>query len=280
MTPENEGPTEDALFDNAIEGTPAETTPAAPPPAPPEQQEGAPKDDAALKSETTPERPAVDDNAPLIPSWRLREITEERRQAQAERDALKAERDQLASQHREFMRRLAQLEKPAEQEATPDPLLDPKGYTDMMEARWEARLVAERRENSLQMAKRTYKEEFDQAYQAAQRLVDPNLRTQMQQSADPGETLIGWFRHLKNRAEFGDDPAAYRKKVRDEALADPEFRKAAMEAWREQAPAQSGGRPNVQLAPSLNGVSRSNAALRTALQGDMPDDALWDKLTT
>jgi hypothetical protein len=101
----------------------------------------------------------------------------------------------------------------------------------------------------------------------------------MQQSNNPGATLMDWYRDLKVRAEVGNDVKAYREKVRAESLKDPEFRKAAMEAWRNEAPSQVNGRPNVQLAPSMNGVSRSNAAIR-ASQVDLPDDDLWDQTTT
>jgi hypothetical protein len=105
----------------------------------------------------------------------------------------------------------------------------------------------------------------------------------MQRSSDCGETLIAWYRELKVRAEVGNDPAAYKKRIIEEnrkaLLEDPEFRKTAMEAWRDGAPSQTNGRPNIQLAPSLNGVSRSNAALR-ASQQDLSDDALWETTTT
>jgi hypothetical protein len=101
----------------------------------------------------------------------------------------------------------------------------------------------------------------------------------MQQSPDPGETLMHWFRDLKIRAEVGNDLTAYRAKMREEAMADPEFRKAAMERWNGEASAtDANGRPNVRLAPSLNAVSRSNAALRTALQSDVTDGALFDNI--
>jgi hypothetical protein len=278
MALEQEGPSEDALFDNAIDPAPAE-------PAPVERAVEKPAAEAADTSAAPEarERPPVDDDAPQVPHWRVREITEEKRAAIAERDALKAERDRFAYEQQEFRRRLQQLEAPAvqEQPAEPDPLLDPKGFRDFVRKDVEERLLNERRENSLQVAKRTYKEEFDQAYQVARNHVDPALRARMQQSNDPGETLMGWFRELKMRAEVGNDLTAYRQKLRDEALKDPEFRKTAMEAWQAEAPAHdASGRPNVRLAPSLNGISRSNAQLRSSLQADMPDEALWDNVTT
>jgi hypothetical protein len=276
MAPENEAPSEDSLFDSAIEDvTPA---PAEPKPAPAPAERPAPeRTEAAPAGEG--DKPAPEDDGPLVPSWRLKEITEERRVAQAERDQLRQERDHLARQQEDFQRRLAAMEKPAQAPDEPDPLLDPKGYREFMERRFEERLTAERRESSLQRARWNYKEEFDQAYEAAQKYVDPGLRARMQQSSDPGETLMGWFRELRIRAEVGNDPAAYRKKLRDEALKDPEFRKAAMEAWRDDASAVTNGRPNVQLAPSLNGISRSNAQLRASHQ-DLTDDALFEQSTT
>jgi hypothetical protein len=100
----------------------------------------------------------------------------------------------------------------------------------------------------------------------------------MQQSRDPGETLIQWHREEKAKAEVGTDLGAYKQRLRDEALKDPEFRKAAMEAWREQAPTQVNGRPRIELPPSMSGVSRSNAALKAENQ-DVSDQELFEQTT-
>jgi hypothetical protein len=278
MSPElDEELNEDSLFDQTVEGTEEVPEAAVEQPTPPPEVEAK----AEAEPETVAEeRPPVDDDAPQVPSWRVREINEEKRAAQAERDALKQERDRLAFEQQDFRRRLAQLETPQQEKAEyPDPLLDPRGYRESLERSFEVRLTNERREMSLQMARRTYKDEFDEAYTTAQKHVDPALRARMQQSSDPGETLIGWYRELKVRAEVGNDPKAYREKVRSEFLKDPEFRKAAMEAWRSEASTQAKGRPNTQLPPSMNGISRSAAALRSS-QEDFSDDALWDQTTT
>jgi hypothetical protein len=278
MPDENEGLTEDSLFDSAVE--PPASTPE--PAAKPEPEQPVTDKAAAPETPADKERPPVDDNAPLVPSWRLREISEEKRAAQAERDALKTENARLAFERQEFQRRMAALENPPPKADEPDPLMDPKGYREHMERRFEERLVSERREMSLQNARRTYKEEFEQAYTTAQEFLkqgaDPALLIRMNQSADPGETLIQWFRDIKVRAEVGSDPAAYKKKVLAESLKDPEFRKAAMEAWRNEAQENLGkGRP--VLAPSMNGVSRQSAALR-ASQEDLSDDSLFDSTVT
>jgi hypothetical protein len=70
---------------------------------------------------------------------------------------------------------------------------------------------------------------------AAQKAVDPALKARMQSSRDPGETLIEWHREQKTRQEIGGDLTAYKQRLRDEALKDPEFRKQAMEAWQADA---------------------------------------------
>ena len=134
-----------------------------------------------------------------------KEITEERRAAQAERDAIRQERDRLVYEQQEFRRRLAQLEKPVE--APPEPPIR-CWIPEAIASSWRSvsRNACQRTPGvQLQSARKTYREEFDQAYEAAKQLVDPALRARMQQSADPGETLIGWFRELKMRHEVGTD---------------------------------------------------------------------------
>jgi hypothetical protein len=280
MPDEKEDLTEDSLFDSAIEPSPPEKeAPAAPEPEKPVADKAAAPETPADK-----ERPPVDDNAPLVPSWRLREISEEKRAAQAERDALKTENARLAFERQEFQRRMAALENPAPKADEPDPLMDPKGYREHMERRFEERLIGERREMSLQAARKTYKEEFDQAYATAHEFLrqgaDPALQIRMNNSTDPGETLMQWFREVKVRAEVGNDPAAYKQKVLAESLKDPEFRKSAMEAWRNEAQQnQNQGKGRPMLAPSMNGVSRQSAALR-ASQEDLSDDSLFDSTVT
>jgi hypothetical protein len=295
--PEQDMATEDALFDNAVDegnATPAAEPEALPPAVAPEQPTEQPRPDATTAAPDASTPVEADDDAAMVPSARLRDVTKEKRAAEAERDAIRAElaaarreRDRIDYERQEYQQRLAkqQAQQPAASEPeAPDPLLYPKEYREFIEKRFEERLINRDREHSLQLAKRTYKDEFKEAYeiaatQAQQGRADPVLMTRMQQSEDPGETLMQWFRELKIRHEVGNDLGAYQKKVREEAMKDPEFRKAAIEAWRGEAPAQTNGRPNIQLAPSLNGISRSNAALR-ASQGDVSDDDLWDSTTT
>src|SRR5882757_7443870 len=218
------------------------------------EQPDKPETEVVADAKVEAEKPVIDDNAPLIPSWRLREIREER-DAVARR--LEAAEAKLAQQPRP---EAPKVEKAAEI----DPLLDPDGYKKQVREEIRQDILNERREESLQNASEKYKDEFKEAYQAAQQRVDPALRARMQESRNPGETLIQWHRENKTRAEIGGDLTAYKARLREEALKDPEFRKAAMEAWRSDAqPAQVNGRPRVELPPTLNGASRANAALRS-----------------
>jgi hypothetical protein len=268
MTIENEELDEAELFNAAISDEP-EVIPEAPEPViEPEK----PVAEVVAEPELTAEKPAVDDSAPQVPSWRVREINEEKRAAIAERDALLAERANWQRQQ------TTEQPKPAEKPAKPDPLLDPEGYEAYLEAKVEAKFLNDRRETSLQAARDANPKEFDEAYAAAQKAVDPALKARMQETRNPGKTLLEWHREEKAKAEVGTDLTAYKAKLREEALKDPEFRKAAMEAWRADAQPSNNSRPRVDLPPSLNGASRSNAALRSS-QEDVSDAELFSETT-
>jgi hypothetical protein len=222
------------------------------------------------------EKPAVDDNAPLVPSWRLREINEEKRLLAADNERMRAE----LAQSRQQQPRQEQSNPAQKAEEEPDPLLNPKEYREFIERRIEQRILNDRREESLLRARDANQQEFDEAYAAAQKAVDPALKARMQSSRDPGKTLLEWHRDNKTKAEIGSDLAAYKQRLREEALKDPEFRKAAMEAWRSDAQPQSkGGRPLIELPPSTNSVSRSNALLRSTANDDVSDEQLFQQLT-
>src|SRR6185312_6686558 len=168
-----EGISDQELFDQAnADEAPADEAVVEAPAAEPEQQEQ-PRDEQGKFAKAgepekpiveAAEKPVVDDNAPQVPSWRVREINEERRAAQAERDALKTERDRLAQERDDFQRRLTAAQKPPEPEKVerPDPLLDPEGYAKAMREEIRQEILSERREESLQRAHKAYKSEFEE----------------------------------------------------------------------------------------------------------------------
>ena len=271
--PENEELDEQSLFEAAVSDEPE--TPVTEVAEVKETPEVAEKPEVV--ADTGVEKPEVNPDD-KIPVWRREEMAEARRNA--ERDAQTA-REQLAAERnqREALQRELSALKPKEEKAVkPDPLLDPEGYEKYLETKFEEKLLNDRREFSLANAHKTYGKEFEEAYGAAQKQIDPALKASMQESRDPGETLIKWHREQKTKAEIGGDLIAYKQRLRDEALKDPEFLAKAVAAARETAQPLNNGRPRVDLPPSLNGASRSNALLRPEA-GDVPDPDLWNEIT-
>jgi hypothetical protein len=184
-----EGLTDQELFDqaNADDDAPAEEVAA---PVVEDEPSEAPEAPVAEVSETpvaAAEKPAVDDNAPQVPSWRVREVNDEKRALADKVAALEAER--LQWQRQQQAPRAEPV--PEAKVEEPDPLLDPKGYKDFVLNQTREIILSERREASLQTAHKVYKEEFTEAYAAAQKAVDPALRALMQQSRDPGQRRFG-----------------------------------------------------------------------------------------
>jgi hypothetical protein len=82
---------------------------------------------------------------------------------------------------------------------------------------------------------------------------------------------VNWHSSRQIISEVGSDPAAYRQKLREQLLQDPEFRKEAMGAWQQQANTARAA-PNIRL-PSLSKVG--SAALPSNDEQDLTDAALW-----
>lgn len=265
---------EDSLFDDAVSDEAPEAPVVTEKPDPIEEKPE-PEAPIAAEAELTAEKPPI----PPKPEWRMKEDAERARAAEAELARERAEAAALRQRLDALERANQPKPQQPEKASKPDPLLDPDGYAKAVRDEIREEIIAERRESSLHAAHAKYTTEFEEAYAAAQKAVDPALKARMQASRDPGETLIQWHREQKTRQEIGGDLNAYKQRLREEALKDPEFRKAAMAAWQAEAnPQQPNGRPRVDLPPSLNGASRSNAALRSSQQ-DLSDDALWDEAT-
>jgi hypothetical protein len=215
------------------------------------------------------EKPPVDDNAPQVPSWRVREINEEKRQIAAENERMKAELAQL----RQAPRQVEQPKQP-EKAARPDPLLDPDGYAAAIRQELREEALNERREESLLRAREANQAEFDEAYAAAQKAVDPALKARMQATRDLGKTLIEWHREQKTRAEVGNDLAAFRQREQERLLSDPAFLAKAIEKARDQAQPQAGKAPPVSLPPSLTRATNASGEANPD-DNDTSDEGLW-----
>lgn len=264
---ENQGPSDDELLNEVLSEETADT------PAVTEQSEQVEEPAAeaagetkAAATETQGEQPAVDDNAPQVPSWRLREINEEKRALAAELERLKAE---VANARRAPQQQPQQEQQPPKAER-PDPLLDPEGYAKAVREDIRNELLADRREESLQRALEEKPEEFKAAYAAAQQSNDAGLKARMQAARDPGKELLKWHKEQRVKAEVGDDLDGYIEKKVQERL-------AAQTQQPNGQTQQNNGRPKVALPPSLNGASRANTTLKSNVE-DVPDDELFRQI--
>lgn len=278
-----EGVTDQDLFDEAnADEAPADEVVVEVPEAEPEQEEQ-PRDEAGRFATPVAEEPApaeaplttVDDNAAMVPSWRVREINDEKRALADRVAAFEAEKLQWQRQQP-----APQPAKEPEKVVKPDPLLDPEGYEAYLDQKFEEKRVARDREVSMKTAHKTYKTEFEEAYAAAQKQIDPVLRARMQNTDDPGETLIEWHREQKTRAEVGNDPNAFFDRRLEAFLKDPANQAKVLERIRggvqpqQQPPGAPKAAPATFLPPSL--TRATNASTATAGDDDdISNDGLW-----
>lgn len=158
----------------------------------------------------------------------------------------------------------------------PDMFEDPKGFADYIANATKTQLEqmrgqmdAQRVESSLSFAHQKHGDQFTAAYEAVTKL-DPRVQEnkdlvqRLWGSPNPGEALVTWHRRNEALREVGDDPAAYKARIledaRKAALADPDIRKQLIEEMRAEAETGDSGRPrNVTRLPgSLNRTPGGN----------------------
>lgn len=214
----------------------------------PDAVEEKPKADAPVEQKPAVEQKPVEDHrVPL--SEHLSE--REKRQA-AERRAEDAER-RAEQASRELQRRLA---KPAESEKPIDILENPEAWAAKVQEDTDRKYFTRFVDSSMDDAKEQHGEAFDKAFGDLLKVTDGgdlSHRNRIVNSPNPGRALMKWYAEREAIREIGGDLTGYKKRLRDEAMKDPEFRKTAMEAWRVEAENGNGQRPNtVTQLPSLN----------------------------
>ena len=286
--PALEGVSDQDLYDQAnADEAPAEEAvvevPEAQPeqvPEPTEQTQARDEHGRFAATEAKPEEvPPTQGEQPRGERIPLAEYLSEREKRQTYENELKVERERIAQERADFQRQIQALQKPAAEVKVekPDPLLDPEGYEKYLETKFEEKLLNNHRESSLAQAHRTYKTEFEEAYAAAQKQVDPALRARMQQSRDPGETLMQWHRERKTMAEVGTDPNAFFEKRFEAYLSDPANQAKVLERIRGGAQQQPGAvrqAPATSLPPSLTRATNASA-VTSADDDDISNDGLW-----
>ena len=225
-----------------------------------------------------------DDKAAQVPSWRLREVNEQR--TAAERRAEETERRAYAYQQQlqDVQRQLAELNKP---KATPvDFFENPEGAlqqrVEPIQQGFERQLGELKLDMSRELAVIKYTEqavsEMETAVAQAMQRGDPemaNLAAQMRAAKFPALKAMEWHQQAKLRSEVGTDLNAYKTKLQEELLGNPEFlAKAVAKATGQAQQAAVGSRPNIQLPPSLNKASGSGHS-DPAEEADMTDRGLF-----
>lgn len=191
----------------------------------------------------------------------LLETRDRAQSAERERDEIrrwKAEQDRLAKEK----------ETPFDQRLFEQPQDAISGFVDERLNPLASRMNTMALDFDFRLAKMAHgAEAFDEAFAAWFSLVgdtsrpNPQLYFHVTRSQSPGETLMQWFKQAKFMSEVGDDPAAYRQKIIDEALA--QYGLAPNGAAPQPT---AGGRPNGGQPRDANGqfTARHEVRLPTA----------------
>lgn len=236
------------------------------------------KDEALAPTEQQPEA-----DGDRIPSWRLREVSEARRAEATRAEAAERRAADLERQFNELRQRMPAPEAPKPAEV-PDPLMDPQGYQKHIEGSFEQRLVAQAREFSFQLAHQKHGTLFDEAFEAGKVAAahgDVQFLAAMNNSRQPGETLVSWHRQQKTMQQVGNDPNAWFEQqleeriAKDQAFAGKVLKRIQTGVASPVNGSQSNARPAsvVQLPPSLSRTA--SAAASDADDNDVSDEALF-----
>lgn len=302
MSDQNQMPSDADLFRHAMAEQPAPPTEQAPQQAPPDDtpprgpdgrflpREQAQQAPAAATSqppdaqqppqqalhEDARERASADEAGP-VPSWRHRELREQR-DAIEQRSRLLEQA--LIDQQRQFaalQEHIRQQQAKAEPPQIPDVISDPQAYHQHITQQHQQSMRNLEANFSFRMAHREHGQLFERAYVEmigrAER-GDPSVVQAVMGSPDPGVAMINWFQRESTLAQVGNDPNAWFDKQLDERLKDQKFAGSLLERMRGSAPAAGpNGAPNVQLPPSLNRMAAS--APNVPGSGDMSDASLF-----
>lgn len=272
--------TEDDLLKSAF--APTEEKPAEQPLEPKVERVRDPETGRFTKAEA-PQAPAPEATPPTeapegeakaeeqVPSWRLREINEEKRQAQAELERLRVEHARMQA----YMAQVQRAQAPQQEAPPPDPVVDPVAYTkhvqEGLRREFQQQAATDRLNYDLRLAHVMYGDRFEKAYEAlvteGQRGNQGLVRLLVSQ-ASPGEAIVRWHTQNEVLREVGADPTAYKQKTREELLKDPEFLAQAVEAHRRIATGQ--GQPQntvVKLPPSLSKATGTTEVPQTKTDG-------------
>lgn len=275
-----DAPDDNALFNDATSTTTLEKfeNPELPVETPVEKPVEKPVETSAEKPVQKPGEPPEPNDA-LIPAQRLREATEERRRVERERDELRA--------------RLDAVRPPQQLPPAVDLFENPSGFVQQelkpFFEQMRADFQTQREAMSLDWAMRNHgQEQVDAAYQAIRDGMsrgDQNAwgtYNRAMGSHDPYGVIVGWHKDGEALRSIGGDINAYRTRILDEAIKDPEYQKRVFEAAKGQALATQNNvarpvKPLVASSPSLGNFGAGGGNTQVV---EPTDDELFRAATT
>jgi hypothetical protein len=223
-----------------------------------------------------------------IPSWRLREIREERDRIAAERDQDRQKLQALERERALWQQRQRQQWEAAQAPPRPDPINDPDAFAEYVEGIVTQRVQSVEESNRNNWVNLTFAAEheahgdaFEKAMAALEATRNPQIVADIREAVNPGKALMRWHRQETARREVGDDIEGYNKRLRDKLKADPEFRKEFMAELDAEARGNSGrSSDNVTSLPSLNRASGSAGNQKLGQLANANTDAeIYSELT-
>jgi hypothetical protein len=227
-------------------------------------------------------RQSADDTTRGIPSGRLREEAEARRQADARAEAAEKRLADMERQLSELRQAPAQRRAPETPQAPPNIFENPDAYIDhRLTPIQQAQEQLLDRTSRMVAVQAFGKEVVDAAFQELAKEVqsNPAARYEAQriwQAEHPYGALVEWHKSRVALKEIGTDPAAYQQKLREQLLNDPEFVKQAIEKTQTQArtPVNGSRSPTteIDLPPSLATRAGASGSSPRAPAGDAAAD--------
>jgi len=271
------------LFDSALTDEPIEQVTADETVAEQPVNDGQPRDDQgrfATKAEEPAAQPVATEpqgkDEAFVPSWRLRELREER-EAAIERA------NRLEENYQRQLRELqARLPKPEPQKA-PDVFEDPNGFlqhgvqqavdpisqqvSKLTEFYSRKDAIREHGEDKVKAAYLALDQAANSGDAEARAVV-----ARVKQSMDPFGDMVVWHSKQSVFQQIGNDPNAWFEKELEKRLADPQFASAQLQ--RIQAGVRQQPQNNtIKLPPSIGKVPSSQSASDDG--GDLSDGSLF-----
>ena len=226
-----------------------------------------------VKTEAQP--PVADpDHAAQVPSWRLREIRDDR-------DAMARRAQEAEERARRYEAQLRQAAARAEPpKPPPDMLADPDAWQQHIASQLQTETSRLRFEISEDAARDKFGDEkVNSALKWLEGNLDPATRQRITSARNPYREMVTLYDERQTLSQIGGDLGAYKTRLLDEALNDPAFMEKVGAKLREQqgTPSTNGSRPVVNLPPSLSRAAGSRVPQDGA--GDMSDASLYQHAT-